>query len=70
MAYSVDFDGDEVYELRFRDLATGADLEDVVPRSAPGGAWSADSAHFFYLVHDELVAPAPGLAASAGHARR
>ena len=53
MAYSVDFDGDEVYELRFRDLATGADLEDVVPRTAPGGAWSADSAYFFYLVHDE-----------------
>ena len=26
MAYSVDFDGDEVYELRFRDLASGADL--------------------------------------------
>ena len=53
MAYSVDFDGDEVYELRFRDLTTGADLVDVVPRSAPGGAWSADSAYFFYLVHDE-----------------
>ena len=53
MAYSLDFDGDEVYELRFRDLATGADLEDVVPRTAPGGAWSADSAYYFYLVHDE-----------------
>ncbi len=57
MAYAVDFDGDEVYELRFRDLATGADLEDVVPRTAPGGAWSADSAYFFYLVHDELWRP-------------
>ena len=54
MAYSVDFDGDEVYELRFRDLASGRDLADVVPRTAPGGAWSADSSHFFYLVHDEL----------------
>ena len=54
MAYSVDFDGDEVYELRFRDLASGRDLADVVPRTAPGGAWSADSSYFFYLVHDEL----------------
>jgi oligopeptidase B len=54
MAYAVDFDGDEVYELRFRDLASGRDLDDVVPRTAPGGAWSADSASFFYLVHDEL----------------
>ena len=54
MAWSVDFDGDEVYELRFRDLASGRDLADVVPRTAPGGAWSADSSYFFYLVHDEL----------------
>ena len=54
LAYSVDFDGDEVYELRFRDLASGRDLADVVPRTAPGGAWSADSSYFFYLVHDEL----------------
>jgi oligopeptidase B len=54
LAYSVDLTGAEVYELRFRDLASGRDLEDVVPRSAYGGAWSADSAYFFYTVHDEL----------------
>jgi oligopeptidase B len=54
MAYSLDFDGDEVYELRFRDLASGHDLEDVVPRSAIGGAWSSDSAYFFYTVHDDM----------------
>ncbi|WP_298514254.1 prolyl oligopeptidase family serine peptidase [uncultured Nocardioides sp.] len=54
LAYAVDFDGDEVYELRFRHLRTGTELPDVVPRAAPGGAWSADSTHFFYLVHDEL----------------
>jgi oligopeptidase B len=54
MAWSVDFDGDEVYELRFRDLSSGRDLEDVVPRAAYGGAWSADSAYFFYTVHDQM----------------
>ncbi|HEX5087352.1 MAG TPA: prolyl oligopeptidase family serine peptidase [Nocardioides sp.] len=54
LAYSVDLSGDEVYELRFRDLASGRELTDVVPRSAYGGAWSADSAYFFYTVHDEL----------------
>ncbi len=54
LAYAVDFDGDEVYELRFRDLRSGTDLPDLVPRAAPGGAWSADSAYFFYLVHDDL----------------
>ncbi len=57
MAWSVDFAGDEVYELRFRDLATGTDLADVVPRSYYGGAWSADSAYFFYTVHDQMYRP-------------
>ena len=40
LAYAVDFDGDEYYELRFRDLATGPELDDVLPRSAPTGTWS------------------------------
>ena len=54
LAYAVDFDGDEYYELRFRDLATGTELPDVLPRCAPTGTWSADSSTFFYVVHDEL----------------
>jgi oligopeptidase B len=53
LAWSVDRDGDEVYELRFRDVASGEELDDVVPRSAVGGAWSSDSANFFYTVHDD-----------------
>jgi oligopeptidase B len=57
LAYSVDRLGDEVYQLRFRDLRTGADLDDVVPRTYYGGAWSADSAWFFYTVHDEMYRP-------------
>jgi oligopeptidase B len=57
LAYSVDRAGDEVYELRFRDLRTGADLDEVVPRSYYGGAWSADSTSFFYTVHDEAYRP-------------
>ena len=57
LAYSVDRTGDEVYELRFRDLDTGEDRADVVPRSYYGGAWSADSAYFFYTVHDEAYRP-------------
>jgi oligopeptidase B len=57
LAYSVDRAGDEVYELRFRDLGTGADLDEVVPRSYYGGAWSADSAWFFYTVHDQAYRP-------------
>ena len=57
LAYSVDRDGDEVYRLHFRDLDTGEDLSDVVPRSYYGGAWSADSRHFFYTVHDDAYRP-------------
>jgi oligopeptidase B len=57
LAYSVDRAGDEVYELRFRDLDTGEDLPDLLPRTYYGGAWSADSRHFFYTVHDEKYRP-------------
>ena len=57
LAYSVDRTGDEVYELRFRDLRTGTDLDEVVPRTYYGGAWSADSQWFFYTVHDQAYRP-------------
>jgi oligopeptidase B len=57
LAYSVDTTGDEVYVLRFRDLRSGEDLAEVVPRSYYGGAWSADSRFFFYTVHDEAYRP-------------
>ncbi len=57
LAFSVDTAGDEVFELRFRDLRTGEDLPDRVARSYYGGAWSADSQWFFYTVHDEAYRP-------------
>ena len=57
LAYSVDLDGDEVYELRFRDLTTGEDLSETVGHTYYSGAWSADSSFFFYVVHDDLYRP-------------
>ena len=57
LAYSVDESGDEVYELRFRDIATGVDLPDTVAHTYYGGAWSADSSTFFYVVHNEVYRP-------------
>ena len=57
VAFSVDRTGDEVYELRFRDLRTGSVLDEVVPRTYYGGAWSADSRWFFYTVHDAAYRP-------------
>ncbi len=57
LAYSVDRTGDEVYVMRFRDLHTGEDLPDELPRTYYGGAWSADATTFFYTVHDEQYRP-------------
>ena len=57
LAYSVDLAGDEVYELRFRQVATGEDLPDRIGRTYYGGAWSADSGTFFYVVHDAAYRP-------------
>ncbi len=60
LAWSVDLTGDEVYRLRFRDLETGRDLDEVVPRSYYGGAWAHDrqgDLHFFYTVHDAAYRP-------------
>jgi oligopeptidase B len=57
LAYGVDTDGDEVFTLRFRDIATGTDLADEIPRCYYGGAWSTDSTTFHYTVHDELYRP-------------
>jgi oligopeptidase B len=54
LAWLVDTSGAEVYELRFTEIETDRELPDVVDRTYPGGAWSSDSAHFFYLVPDEL----------------
>jgi oligopeptidase B len=57
LAWSADVTGAEIYALRVRDLDTGADLPDVIERSYPGSAWSADSRQLFYLVPDELNRP-------------
>jgi oligopeptidase B len=60
LAYSVDVTGNEVFALRFRELEAAdepRDLVDVVDRSYYGGAWSADSATFFYTVHDAAYRP-------------
>ncbi|MFD1661832.1 prolyl oligopeptidase family serine peptidase [Streptomyces caeni] len=57
LAHSVDTVGEEIYELRFRDLATGRDLPERIARSYYTGAWSADSRAFLYTVPDDLYRP-------------
>jgi len=57
LAWSADLSGAEIYRLRIRDLSSGDDLPDVIERTYPGVAWSADSRYLFYLVPDELNRP-------------
>jgi len=57
VAYASDVDGSELHELKFRDLSTGSDLEDVVRGVYYGAAWSADSATFFYVKPDKAMRP-------------
>src|SRR5215468_11257736 len=39
LAWAADCSGAEIYRLRIRDLGTGDDLPDDIPRSYPGVAW-------------------------------
>jgi len=57
LAYAVDRTGGELFELRCRDLRTGAGLDDVVRDVYYGFAWAADNATFFYVKTDAAIRP-------------
>jgi oligopeptidase B len=57
LAYSVDFTGDELFQLRIRDLATGEDLPDRIDATYYGLAWAADSQSLFYVLTDQAYRP-------------
>jgi len=57
LAYSTDVTGGERYELRFRELATGDDLPDVVPDVYYGLAWANDNRTCFYTRPDAAMRP-------------
>jgi oligopeptidase B len=57
LAWSTDTDGSEEYVLRFRDLRTGADLDERIEGTSPGVAWSADSTACYYLTLDDVQRP-------------
>ena len=57
LAWSSDTAGAEVYTMRFRDLATGEDLPDVVEGTYYGTAWGADGRTFFYTRPDDAMRP-------------
>jgi oligopeptidase B len=57
LAYAVDLTGSEIYSVRFKDLATGGVLEDVLPNAQGGFAWANDGATLLYTVLDEHHRP-------------
>ena len=58
LAWSADLDGSEKATIKFRDLNTGADLEDQLEGTTWGGsAWSTDNSHFFYVTPDDAMRP-------------
>ncbi|HEV3295309.1 MAG TPA: prolyl oligopeptidase family serine peptidase [Streptosporangiaceae bacterium] len=57
LAYSADFTGGELYQLRIRDLASGTDLPERIGRTSCGLAWSASSDQFCYVVTDPRYRP-------------
>jgi oligopeptidase B len=57
LAYSVDFNGDEAYTIRVKDLETGQHLADEIPNTYYSLEWAADNATFFYTVLDSAKRP-------------
>ena len=57
VAWAIDTDGSEQYDMRFRDLVTGEDSPEVITDVAPGSAWAADSATVFYTTLDDVMRP-------------
>jgi oligopeptidase B len=56
-AFTVDTNGGERYELRFRDLDTDGDRDDVVPDVYYGVAWANDGVSVFYTRPDDAMRP-------------
>jgi oligopeptidase B len=57
LAYAVDLTGSERYTLRFRELSSGADLDDEISDVYYGSAWTADNQTLFYVRPDAAVRP-------------
>jgi oligopeptidase B len=57
LAWSVDYEGDEVYEIRVKDLRTGETYADRIPGSYYSLAWASDNRAFYYVTVDEAKRP-------------
>ena len=57
LAYSVDFEGDEMYTIRVMDLETRVLLADEIPNTYYSLEWGEDNRTFFYTILDEAKRP-------------
>jgi len=53
LGYSVDFDGDEQYELRVRRLSDGVELDDVIRGTSGSIVWCSTDAALVYTTLDD-----------------
>ncbi len=57
LAYAVDLNGSEFFEIRIRDLESGALLDERIPSASGSLAWSADGRTLFYGQLDDHHRP-------------
>ncbi|MGB3604885.1 MAG: S9 family peptidase [Gordonia sp. (in: high G+C Gram-positive bacteria)] len=57
LAYSTDVKGDERYDLRIKNLATGELLPDTIAGISAGATWSLDAKYIFYTTVDDAWRP-------------
>ncbi|MFZ1813250.1 MAG: S9 family peptidase [Rhizobiaceae bacterium] len=57
LSWAYDDKGSELFSIRFRDLASGKDMDDVITDTGGGGVFSADSRMFVYTRVDENHRP-------------
>ncbi len=56
LAFGEDFQGRRLYEIRFKNLATGKIYDEVLTGTTGTGVWAQDSGTFFYVVkHPETL---------------
>ncbi len=57
LAYATDDKGSELYTIRIRDMASGADLVDEIPDTRGGMVWALDGRTLFYVRVDDNHRP-------------
>ena len=57
LAYAADFNGSEIYTLRFRDPETGRDIADVIEGVSGSFEWAPDGTAVYYTVLDDNHRP-------------